>query len=61
MSLLFQMTSDVKHKVVYVIKNTAECIGPDNYKQDIMFAELSDTPLEHTIILIEEVFITRYL
>uniref|UniRef100_A0A7M4FBW4 Dynein axonemal heavy chain 11 n=1 Tax=Crocodylus porosus TaxID=8502 RepID=A0A7M4FBW4_CROPO len=28
---------DVKHKVVYVIKNTAECIGPDNYKQAIMF------------------------
>ncbi|XP_075778342.1 dynein axonemal heavy chain 11 isoform X4 [Pelodiscus sinensis] len=51
-----KIPNDVKHKVVCIMKTT-ECIGKDNYKKDLVFEELSATPLEHTVDFIEEVVV----
>ncbi|XP_039379207.1 dynein heavy chain 11, axonemal isoform X1 [Mauremys reevesii] len=51
-----KIPSDITHKLVCIMKTT-ERIGTDNYKKELVFEELSATPLEHTVDLIEEVLV----
>uniref|UniRef100_A0A8C4YFM3 Dynein axonemal heavy chain 11 n=1 Tax=Gopherus evgoodei TaxID=1825980 RepID=A0A8C4YFM3_9SAUR len=51
-----KIPSDIPHKLVCIMKTT-ERIGTDNYKKELVFEELSATPLEHTVDFIEEVLV----
>ncbi|KAG8139083.1 hypothetical protein E2320_001864 [Naja naja] len=45
-----KIPSIIKHKLVCVMK-TANCIGTENYKEDLKLLELSGIPLEHVFVL----------
>lgn len=47
-------------KAACAVRNTTECLGRDNRK-DLLFGELAQTLLQHTVAFIEEVFISKYL
>ncbi|XP_060638089.2 dynein axonemal heavy chain 11 [Anolis sagrei] len=49
-----QIPSDMKHKVVCLMKTTGN-IQTENFKDDLKFAELSGTPMEHLMVALEEV------
>ncbi|EMP26627.1 Dynein heavy chain 11, axonemal [Chelonia mydas] len=51
-----KIPSDITHKLVCIMKTT-ERIGTDNYKKNLVFEELSATPLEHTVDFLEEVLV----
>ncbi|XP_029444925.1 dynein heavy chain 11, axonemal [Rhinatrema bivittatum] len=52
-----EVPSDIKTKAIYIVKKNAEYIGKDNYKQSLVFGELSGTPLKHMTAVIEEVLV----
>lgn len=39
------------------MRKTTECLGMESSRKDLQFRALSQTPLEHTVVFIEEVFI----
>ncbi|KAK9396318.1 dynein heavy chain 11 axonemal [Crotalus adamanteus] len=49
-----KIPSVIKHKLVWVMKS-ANCIGTENYKEDLRLSELSGIPLEHVIVFLEKV------
>ncbi|XP_074840744.1 dynein axonemal heavy chain 11 isoform X2 [Carettochelys insculpta] len=51
-----KIPSDLKQKTVCIMKTT-ERIGVENYKKDLLFEELSATPLEQVVDLIEKVLV----
>lgn len=39
------------------MRKTTECLGMERSRKDLQLRDLSQTPLEHTVVFIEEVFI----
>ncbi|XP_070583565.1 dynein axonemal heavy chain 11 isoform X3 [Erythrolamprus reginae] len=51
-----KIPSVIKHKLVWVMK-TENCIGTENYKEDLRLSELSGIPLEHVMVFLEKVVV----